>query len=108
LAEKLAELNSDRSHSEGSQKEQRILDDIEDFINKLSLSTEEMILRQIYPSFFLQRMREKYFADQQQNGEDSEAEVKTQAFMEKFSEKYDQKESNYVTIRKDFFLEDVK
>lgn len=41
-------------------KEENLLEEIEEFINKIQLSTEDYILRQIYPSFFITKIRETY------------------------------------------------
>lgn len=43
-------------------KELVLLEEIEDFINRMQLATDEMILRYIYPKFFKERMREKFMA----------------------------------------------
>ena len=43
-----------------SAKEKVLLEEIEEFINKMQLSSEEQILRQIYPHYFMQRIKEKY------------------------------------------------
>ena len=36
-----------------SAKEKVLLEEIEEFINKMQLSNEEQILRQIYPHYFI-------------------------------------------------------
>ena len=43
-------------------KEMVLLEEIEDFINRMQLTTDEMILRYIYPKFFREKMREKFMA----------------------------------------------
>lgn len=43
-------------------KELVLLEEIEDFINRMQLTTDEMILRYIYPKFFKERMREKFMS----------------------------------------------
>ena len=41
---------------EFDQKSENLLEEIEDFVNKLQLTTEEIILRQIYPMFFKHKL----------------------------------------------------
>lgn len=49
-----------------------MLEEIEDFINRMQLSTDEMILRYIYPKFFKEKMREKFLAQHQSQNQEEE------------------------------------
>ena len=42
------------------QKEKVLLDEIEDFINQMQLSVEDLILKQLYPEYFYNCIRTKY------------------------------------------------
>ena len=53
-----------------SAKEKVLLEEIEEFINKMQLSSEEQILRQIYPNYFMQRIKEKYLQQNQSEIQD--------------------------------------
>ena len=106
-------------------KEMYLLEEIEDFINRMQLSTDEMILRYIYPTFFRQRMKEKFLAqhhqhqDQDDAGERDglsdgpDAALLSAQFDEAFasflpSKQSDPKQINYIPIRKDALLQDIK
>ena len=98
-----------------------LLHEIEEFIHKMQLTTEETILRQIYPAYFAKIIREKCLAQFQSQNQD---EPPTQGLPEKsqkvFSDMFDEYFStplrklvdpqsvNFVPLRKDKVLPDIK
>lgn len=59
---KLQDEPANDAQSENASSSMVLLHEIEEFIHKMQLSTEEVILRQIYPGFFLKTIREKFLA----------------------------------------------
>ena len=43
--------------------EKELLLEIEDFINKTNLTLEEIILKQIYPKYFYENIKNKYMSE---------------------------------------------
>ena len=92
---------------EFDQKSENLLEEIEDFVNKLQLTTEEIILRQIYPMFFKHKLVQNFLKATVE--EDNKQEVAEKRVEELFKNlKIDTKSINYVPIKKDQFLVDVK
>ena len=42
-------------------QEKGLLSEIEDFVNKPQLTVDEVILKQVYPTYFFDIIRNKYF-----------------------------------------------
>ena len=114
-------------------KEMVLLEEIEDFINRMQLTTDEMILRYIYPKFFREKMREKFMAQydsqnqedpldqdiEQDEGQDQTdiSQKRKEEIGQRFDKAYDQlmpkryadpRQISYIPIRKDALLPDIK
>ena len=85
---------------EFDKKSENLLEEIEDFVNKLQLTTEEIILRQIYPKFFKHKLVQNFLKATVE--EDNKQEVAEKRVEELFQNlKIDTKSINYVPIKKD-------